>query len=142
MQDRTPVQLAALTMGVVFVLVGIAGFIPGITTNYDELGFAGPDSEAQLIGLFQVSALHNLVHALFGIAGLVGARTIAGARGYLIGGGVIYLLLAVYGLVIDLDSPANFVPLDSADNLLHIFLGVVMVGAGVALTRGRTTARH
>ena len=66
---RTNIQKAALAVGVVFLLVGVLGFIPGITSNYDTLQFAGPESEAQLLGLFQVSILHNIVHLLFGVAG-------------------------------------------------------------------------
>src|SRR3712207_9271761 len=83
---RTLVQTAALAVGAVFVLVGILGFIPGITTNYSDLGFAGHHSGALLLGVFQVSILHNIVHLLFGAAGLVMARRADTARTYLIGG--------------------------------------------------------
>jgi uncharacterized membrane protein YuzA (DUF378 family) len=79
--DRTPVQNAARLVGIVFLLVGIAGFIPGITTNlYDGLNFAGNDGNAELLGIFKVSVLHNIVHGLFGIAGLALAKTASGAR--------------------------------------------------------------
>ena len=91
--DRTPVQNVARLVGIVFLLVGIAGFIPGVTTNlYEGLEFAGDDGTAELLGLFQVSVLHNIVHGLFGIAGLALAATASGARTYLIGGGAIYLV--------------------------------------------------
>jgi hypothetical protein len=69
---------------VVFLLVGIAGFIPGITTNYDQMTFAGHHSGAHLLGVFQVSILHNIVHLLFGVAGLAMARRADTARLYLI----------------------------------------------------------
>ncbi|MCK2215692.1 DUF4383 domain-containing protein [Actinomadura sp. ATCC 31491] len=137
---RTPVQLAAFVVGAVFLLVGILGFIPGITTHYDDLGFAGHESGALLLNVFQVSILHNVVHLLFGVAGLVLARTWSGARNFLIGGGVIYLLLWIYGLLVGHDSPANFVPLNNADNWLHLLLGVGMVALGFLLARRRTTA--
>ncbi|MBW0088649.1 DUF4383 domain-containing protein [Pseudonocardia sp. KRD-184] len=132
---RTPVQLAALIVGVVFLLVGVLGFIPGVTTNYGSLGFAGHMSEALLLGLFQVSVLHNIVHLLFGVAGVALARTPGSARTYLIGGGVVYAVLWIYGLVIDHDGPANFVPVNDADNWLHLVLAVGMIGLGVALGR-------
>ncbi|MEU4516953.1 DUF4383 domain-containing protein [Nonomuraea wenchangensis] len=135
---RTPVQLAAFVVGAVFLLVGILGFIPGLTTHYDEMGFAGHESEAMLLGVFQVSILHNLVHLLFGVAGLTLARTWSGARGFLVGGGVVYLVLWVYGLLVGHDSPANFVPLNTADNWLHLVLGVGMVALGLLLSRRRT----
>lgn len=135
--SRSLVQTVAMLFGAVFLLVGILGFIPGITTNYDTLQFAGHESQAKLLGIFQVSILHNVVHLLFGVAGLALARTAAAARGYLIGGGVIYLVLWVYGLVIEPHSPANFVPLNDADNWLHLGLAVVMIISGLLLTGSR-----
>ena len=131
----TALQKAALAVGAVFLLVGILGFIPGITTNYDTMTFAGHHSNALLLGLFNVSILHNLVHLLFGVAGVLMARTFNAARAYLIGGGVIYLLLFIYGLVIDFNSAANFVPLNTADNWLHLVLAIAMIGLGLALSR-------
>jgi hypothetical protein len=136
--DRTPVQNVARLVGIVFLLVGIAGFIPGITTNlYDGLEFAGDDGTAELLGIFKVSVLHNLVHVLFGIAGLALASTWSGARNFLIGGGVIYLALWLIGLV----GGADWIPANDADNWLHLGLGVGMIAAGVVLTRERTVAR-
>ena len=136
--DRTPVQNVARLVGIVFLLVGIAGFIPGITTNlYDGLEFAGDDGTAELLGIFKVSVLHNLVHVLFGVAGLALAATWSGARNFLIGGGVIYLALWLLGLV----GGADWIPANDADNWLHLALGVGMIAAGVALTRERTVAR-
>jgi hypothetical protein len=137
---RTLVQTAALAVGATFVLVGILGFIPGITTDYGTMQFAGHNSEAKLLGIFQVSILHNIVHLLFGVAGLALARTISGARSYLIGGGAVYLVLWLYGLVIDHESAANFVPVNSADNWLHLLLGLGMIALGFLTTRN-TTAR-
>jgi len=116
-------QKAAQAVGAVFLLVGILGFIPGITANFDEMKFAGHESGAELLGIFQVSVLHNIVHLLYGVAGLALARTWNGARNYLIGGGVIYLVLFLYGLLFANDmTAANFVPLNTADNWLHFFL--------------------
>lgn len=140
-RTRTNVQKAATAVGAVFLLVGILGFIPGITTDYDQLSFAGHESGALLLGVFQVSILHNLVHLLFGVAGLAMARTAAGARNYLIWGGAIYLVLWLYGLIIDHDTPANFVPVNTADNWLHFVLGVAMIALGVLLTRRHTADR-
>jgi hypothetical protein len=130
-----PVQIAAYVVGVAFLVPGVLGFIPGITTNYDMLDFAGHESGAKLLGIFGISVLHNIVHLAFGIAGLVFARTLTGARGYLLGSGVIYLLLAMYGLLIDHESAANFVPIDTADNWLHLVLAVGMLGLAAVLGR-------
>ena len=134
--DRTPVQNVARLVGVVFLLVGVAGFIPGITTNlYDGLEFAGDDGNAEVLGLFEVSVLHNLVHGLFGLAGLALAKTASGARTYLIGGGAIYVLLAVIQAI----GAGDWVPLVGADIWLHLALGVGMIGLGYGLTRDRPT---
>src|SRR4051794_1902107 len=138
---RTAVQKAALVVAIIFLAVGIAGVIPGITTSYDTLSVASHHSQALLLGLFQVSVLHNIVHLLFGIAGLVAARTSSAARGYLIIGGAIYLVLFVYGLIVAQDSVANFVPVNTADDILHLVLGVGMIGLGVALSRHAAAPR-
>lgn len=130
--DRTPVQNTARLVGIVFLLVGVAGFIPGITTNlYDGLEFAGDNGNAEVLGLFEVSVLHNIVHGLFGIAGLALAKTAGGARSFLIGGGAIYLLLAVVQVI----GAGDWVPLVGPDLWLHLGLGLGMVALGYALTR-------
>lgn len=135
---RTPLQTAAAVVGATFLAVGILGFIPGITTNFDAMSFAGHESEAKLLGIFQVSVLHNVVHLLFGIVGLAMAKSVAGAKTFLVGGGVIYLVLFLYGLVVPHDGAANFVPVNMADNLLHLGLGIGMVGAGASLGKDVT----
>ena len=138
--SRDLLRTAAAVVGAVFLLVGVLGFIPGITSNYSELTFAGHTSEAKLLGIFQVSILHNLVHLLFGVVGIAMARTAAGARAFLVGGGVVYLVLWLYGLLIDHEGSANFIPVNAADNWLHLVLGVGMVALGLAL--GRTAVRR
>jgi hypothetical protein len=137
---RTNIQTAALAVGAVFLLVGVLGFIPGITTNYETMGFAGHESQALLLGIFQVSVLHNIVHLLFGAAGVAMARSAAQSKNYLVIGGAIYLVLWIYGLLIGKDTAANFVPVNPADDWLHFVLGVAMLGLGFALSRGTARA--
>ncbi|MFF8556806.1 DUF4383 domain-containing protein [Streptomyces sp. NPDC015501] len=134
---RTPVQQAAMIVGAVFLLVGILGFIPGITTDYDTMEFASHHSDAKLLGVFQISILHNLVHLAFGVAGVAMARTASAARTFLLAGGAVYLVLWLYGLFVGHHSSANFVPLNTADNWLHFVLGIGMITLGVVLTRRR-----
>ena len=135
MRDRidrtTRVQAAAALVGVVFLLVGILGFIPGITTQYHDLSFAGHDSEAKLLGLFQVSVLENIVHLLFGVVGLALAKTAAGAHNFLIGGGVVSLALWVLGVV----GAAAWIPANTADNWLHFALGIGMLALSYVTSR-------
>lgn len=133
---RSQIQLGAAGFGVVFLLVGVAGFIPGVTSHFMHLGFAGRESSAKLVGLFQVSVLHNVVHLLFGVAGLLLSSTPLRARNYLFGGGVAYAALFFYGIVISYGSPANFVPFNAADNALHFALAGAMITASLVLDRG------
>jgi hypothetical protein len=135
MRERSPVQSIAALVGVVFLLVGILGFVPGITTHYGDLSFAGHDSQAKLLGIFQVSVLHNIVHLLFGVAGLVLARTADGARTYLVGGGAVYLVLWLIGLI----GAGDWIPVNTADNWLHFALGAGMIALG--LVTGRAAAQ-
>jgi Domain of unknown function (DUF4383) len=137
----TPLQTAAAVVGGTFLLVGILGFVPGVTSNYGAMEFAGHESGAKLLGIFEVSILHNLVHLLFGVAGLAMARAWSSARTYLLGGGAIYLVLWVYGLLIEPASSANFVPVNDADNWLHLLLGLGMVALGFMLGRSPSAAR-
>lgn len=137
---RAPVRRAATGVGVIFLVIGVLGFVPGVTSNFDGLSFAGHQSDARLLGVFQVSVLHNVVHLLFGVAGLAMSRTVTGARTFLVGGGAFYLVLWLYGLVVDQRSAANFVPVNGADNWLHLLLGVGMIALGL-LTR-RDPNRH
>lgn len=135
----TAIQKTALVVGIVFLLVGIAGFIPGLTHSMDHMMGAGSESEAMLLGLFQVSILHNAVHLLFGVAGLAVAAQARASRLYLIWGGVIYAALLVYGLFAVNSDQANFVPVNTADNWLHAVLAVGMILLGVFVGRDRST---
>lgn len=133
-----PVQKAAIVVAAVFLLVGVLGFVPGVTTEYDGMTFAGPESTAMLLGVFHVSVLHNIVHLLFGVVGFVMSRTVSGASGFLVGGGIVYAVLWLYGLIVDEASMANFVPLNNADDWLHLILAVGMIALGVGLRRRST----
>lgn len=127
----TFLRRTALVVGAVFLVVGVLGFVPGVVTDHDRLEMAGHHSEALLLGLFQVSVLHNVLHLLFGVAGLLASRHPRWATTFLLGGGVAYLGLWVYGLAVEGTNDANLVPLNDADNWLHLGLGVGMVALGL-----------
>jgi len=126
MNDRTLAQKLAWLFGIVFVLVGILGFIPGITEDAPG-SFAGEDSDGSLLGIFQVSILHNLAHLAFGV-GIIAARKHATALTYLLVGGIAYLGLFLLGLLGVLD----WLPADDADHWLHLALGAALLGAWLA----------
>ena len=135
-------QWAALAVAVVFLAVGVLGFIPGVTDHYDQLSMTGHHSEAALFGVLDVSVLRNVIHVAFGVVGVALARSVSGARKYLLGGGLVYLVLFFYGLVIDHDSTANILPHNNTDNWLHLATSVLMVLLGAVLGLRRHATEH
>ncbi|MDG4665921.1 DUF4383 domain-containing protein [Mycobacterium sp. 236(2023)] len=127
------VQGAAMIIGGVLVLIGVLGFIPGITADLDRLSWIGAHSGASLFGTFAVSAVLNIVHIVVGAAGFYFARTYAGARAYLLGGALVYLGLWLYGILVEFGSNAHVIPLNTATNWLHLGLGAVMALLAVTL---------
>jgi hypothetical protein len=132
---RQPVQIVAAVFGIVFLIVGVAGFVPGITQHLDHIEWAGHHSRAELLGVFRVSVLHNIVHLLFGVVGLAAYRSVKASRSFLLIGGVIYAALFVYGLAIDKGTDADFVPLNDADDWLHLGLAAAMILASLLPNR-------
>lgn len=121
------VQGAAVLIAAAFLVFGVLGFVPGVTTHLDQLQWAGHHSGAKVFGMFAVSGLHNIIHLAFGLIGFIFARTYAASRAYLLAGGVAYLALWIYGLLMDQGSTTNILTLNNADNWLHLGLGAAMV---------------
>lgn len=131
-------QGAALAVAGVFLAVAVAGFVPGLTTSLDRLQWLHRPQDghaSQLFGVFDTSVAHNLLHLGFGVAGLVLARTYRRARLYLVGGGLIYLGLWLWGTIDAM--PRETLPLNGAGNWLHLCLGVVMTVLGLTLAGSR-----
>jgi len=133
--ESSTLQKAARLVAIVFLIVGVAGFIPGITRDAPG-DFMGENSPGSLLHVFQTSILHNLVHLAFGVIGLALSRTWEGSRNFLIGGGIVYLALFVIGLL----SAMDWLPADDTDDWLHLVLGAGMLALGLAL-RGRQPNR-
>ena len=111
----------ALTFGIVYVLVGALGFVPGLaqdppTTAPDLAVDAG---YAYLFGLFPINVLHNIVHIAIGAAGLVAYRRYADARLYARGLTVLYAALAILDLFPVLGTPFGLIPIFGHDVWLH-----------------------
>jgi hypothetical protein len=136
------VQGAALLVAGGFVVVGVLGFIPGVTTDYGLLEWSGHHSGARLFGIFAISGLHNVLHLASGIVGLAMASTYAASRAYFLGGGLVYLALWLHGLFMDQGSSANLLPVNAADNWLHFGLGSGMVLLGLTLAGQRDPTKH
>jgi hypothetical protein len=123
-------SFTAGAVGAVFVVVGLLGF-----TVSGGHSIAGHDG-GQLLGLFQVNSLHNLVHIAVGAvmvaAAIAGTRAARSANTLI---GAVYLALGVVGLFITGDSPLNVIALKGADNGLHLVIGALLVGVGLGADR-------
>ncbi len=116
----------ALLFGIVFLVVGVAGFIPGITVHGEHMPDIAVDANYGLVlGLFPVNILHNLVHILFGLWGLLSYKSLGAAKGYAKGVAIIYAVLTVAGLVPGLNTMFGLVPLYGNDIWLHALLAAV-----------------
>lgn len=117
----------ALVFGIIFLIVGVGGFIPGLTDHSatPDPGLTMTNGYGHELGLFPINVLHNIVHILFGIWGLAASSSLGGARGYARGVAIIYGLLTVMGLVPGLNTTFGLVPLYGADVILHALLAAV-----------------
>ena len=125
-------SLAGL-IGLVFIVVGLLGFVPGVVQDYGELTWWKPGSGADLFGVFQTSILHNLLYIGIGVAGLVASRRPASARSFLTFGGAVIFALGIFGLIVDRESDWNFLPFDRAGDWLQVGIGIAMLYVGLAV---------
>jgi len=116
----------ALIFGIVFLAVGVAGFIPSLVQPAEggAMNMHGQDM-GMLLGMFPVNLYHNLVHVLFGLWGLAASRSAGGALTYARGVAAIYALLTVLGLIPATDTAFGLVPLYGNDVWLHGAIAIV-----------------
>lgn len=115
----------ALIYGIVFLIIGVAGFVPGVTTPHSHPEITAQSNMGLVFGLFPANLLHNIVHILFGIWGLVASRSLGAARMYARGVAVIYAVLGVMGLIPGLRTTFGLIPLYGNDIWLHFLLAAV-----------------
>ena len=131
--DPSPARLYATLVGGLLVIAGIVGF-------FYSASFGGPGDVREALGIFSVNAWQNVLHVLTGAIGLL----LAGfaARRYALWLGLLYLVLAVWGFANGSGEPIlGFLPVDAADNLLHLVLGLLGVAAALATPKpARPTA--
>ncbi|MHC9419888.1 DUF4383 domain-containing protein [Sphingomonas citri] len=132
----------ATLYGIVFLLAGIAGFIPGVSPEHAHPGVAVSGASRLALGLFPVNVLHNLVHLLFGLWGLAAARGEAGARLYARAVAIIYAVLTVAGLVPGADTLFGLAPLYGNDVWLHALLAAIAGYAGFVSRASARPAEH
>jgi hypothetical protein len=121
------VKTAAILFGLVFLLVGILGFVPAITK--DEM----------LLGIFHVNFAHNIVHlasgAVFLLCGMAGAGP---SRMFFRIFGIVYALVAALGFYYGDQPILGLISNNMPDVWLHIVLAVVMLFLGFGTSGGDT----
>ena len=135
-RDRTPAQLYSLLFGIVLLAVGILGFIA------DSSFGTGSDVEGSDFIIFEVNGWHNIVHILSGLLGLALWRRRDLARAYALGFGAVYLVVTIWGFITG-DQVLWLIPVDTADNILHLLIAAAGLAAGFTsrdATAPRTTA--
>lgn len=132
---KSPAQVYALTFGVTLLLVGILGFF--YTADFSTgSATTEPANRDAVLGLFEVNGWHNVVHILSGLTGLALAGSWFGARLYALGFGAVYLLVAAIGFAVgDGESILGLVPINTADNWLHVAIATLGILAGIASPR-------
>ena len=124
-RDRTPAQLYALLFGIVLLAIGILGFIA------DSSFGTGSDVEGSDFIIIEVNGWHIIVHILSGLLGLALARRRDTARAYALGFGAVYLVVTIWGFITG-DQVLWLIPVDAADNVLHLLIAVAGQAAGLA----------
>ena len=126
------IQTFARIFGIVFLVVGVGGFIPGVTQPHDHPGLAVEAASGMELGLFPVNALHNIVHILFGAWGLFAAGAFGSARTYARVVAIAYGVLTVMGLIPATNTTFGLVPIYGHDIWLHALLAAVAAYFGFA----------
>jgi hypothetical protein len=125
------IKKAAQIFGVVFVIVGILGFAPGITTG------------GHLLGIFHVNTAHNMVHLLTGIIALaVGFRSEHASRVFFQVLGAVYGLVAILGFVYGDRPILGLISNNLADTLLHVVIACVSLCLGFMARPVQPTMKH
>jgi hypothetical protein len=121
------VRTFARVWGILFLIIGVAGFIPGITQPHTHPDVAVDSFLGLELGLFPVNLLHNIVHLAFGLWGLAASRSWSASRGYARGTAIIYAVFMIMGLVEagNLHTTFGLVPLYGNDVWLHALLAAV-----------------
>jgi hypothetical protein len=115
----------AIVFGAIFLLIGILGFIPGVTP------VSADGDHGRLFGVFAVDTPHNLVHILTGIVAIAcGLMSEAASRMYFRIFGIIYALVAVMGFFYGRDPLMGFMAHNMPDAILHTAVAIVALFLG------------
>jgi hypothetical protein len=131
-QDSTPAQLYSTVFGAVLLVVGVVGLF--VNAKFGT----GAKPPGDNLVVFKVNGWHNIVHIASGLVGLALARTVAGARLFALGFGIVYAIVTLYGLLAG-SNVLGIVAINGADNVLHLLIAAAGLAAYAA---SRTTARE
>lgn len=133
----------AVISGIIFLAIGILGFIPGIVSaapTQPDPPLIVNTGYGYLMGLFPVNILHNVVHLLVGVLGLTSSRSYKGALVYCQGLAIFYSLLAVMGLLPAMGTTLGLIPIFGSDVLLHLATAAVAAYYGFLAVPNVTAA--
>jgi hypothetical protein len=120
------IRTFALIFGIIYVVVGILGFVPGLTSHHADMPPISMDSfYGKILGLFPVNILHNIAHLAIGVWGVLASRSISGARFFAKALAVIYGLLAILGLIPATNTMFGLIPIYGHDIWLHALSALI-----------------
>ena len=131
----TPAQIYSLVFGATLLVVGLIGF--AVNSDFDTGSNISTGDE---LIVFELSGWHNLVHIASGLVGLALFRTPAGGRAFALGFGVVYLIVTIIGFA-DGNDVIGLIPVNAADNVLHLAIAGLGLAAGLASRTTDTTRR-
>lgn len=135
------VRTFARVAGIIYLLVGILGFIPSLLSSPTGPDLAVDAFHGRLLGLFPVNLMHNLVHIAIGLWGLSAARSLGASVGFARGLTVLYAVLAVMGLIPGLKTMFGLAPLHGNDVWLHAGTALVAAYFGWGAARDHESVR-
>ena len=124
-RDYTPAQIYSLVFGATLLLAGLLGFLA------DSSFETGGNIQGDDLIIFEVNGIHNLVHIASGLLGLALFRARGTAKAYALGFGAVYGLVTIIGFI-DGETVLNLIPVNTADNFLHLAIAAAGIAAGLA----------
>ena len=127
-KEKVMIRTFALVLGIIYIIAGIAGFVPALTPHTADMQPLSVEmAHGRALGLFPVNVLHNLVHIIVGALGILGSRSLSGARFFWKGLAVFYGLLAILGMIPATNTTFGLIPIYGHDVWLHA--GTALVAA-------------
>jgi hypothetical protein len=128
-----PVTSYARAVGVLLIVLGVLGLVPGIVTDYDLMGFY--HSDAELFGLFRTSVLVGSLQILFGLTVLTFSGSVRQAHKVVVWVALVYLVAGLSGAGLVVNPLREDLPVNVASNWLHLALFVVILGGAIQARR-------